>query len=87
MTTLLREMMVPARHHPILVLHGPHGNQLVADLRPFPPTPWARRPGSGSSVSIAQAWVWVGAASWVAVFCLMLVALVQAVTRRQASGV
>jgi tellurite resistance protein TehA-like permease len=43
--------------------------------------------GLGFMVSIAQAWVWVGAASWVAVFCLMLVALVRAVTHRQASGV
>jgi hypothetical protein len=43
--------------------------------------------GLGLMVSIARAWVWVGVAGWVAVFFLMLVALVRAVTHRQASGV
>jgi tellurite resistance protein TehA-like permease len=123
----------------ILMLHGPHSNQLVADMRPFliglsvvlwafgtwwipllvlfglwryvvrhysrayEPRLWSvvfplgmytvasytlgKAAGLGFMVSIARAWVWVGVAGWVAVFFLMLVALVRAVTHRQASGV
>lgn len=40
--------------------------------------------GLGFMVSIARVWVWVGVTGWVVVFCLMLIALVLAVTRRHA---
>jgi tellurite resistance protein TehA-like permease len=44
-------------------------------------------PGLGFMASVAKVWVWVGVVAWVAVFCLMIAALVRAVrTERHAHG-